>query len=258
MRWLVAIGPAIVVAAIWLRDQPREGHSHRSARAIDDPGLGDHALGGVGRAGRMGVLGPWRVRTRAGQSDHGALAASPILPAALATAFVIAAPLVTRSLSPLYVGRRLLPIALPLACVLVAAAVQHMWRRGERWRVGLIAAGLLIAGVQLRAGQPIAPGRDLSGARLLIDRLGGVRRPRRSLRFSLVVVGRGLRASRRGRLGARRPRRRRGRLHRTRISIGSPRRFTLNCAMGDVSTGSRQRRRQRSSGSRPNRSVKSP
>lgn len=168
-RAALAFGPAAIVVALWLRDRP-VGDSVAAA-----PSLSTILVWAITPLGAWAALATWAWIVRGSARSAPpmlffALLRSPLVPAAIATAIVLAAPLVTRTLSPLYVGRRLLPVALPLACILAAGGALSAWRRGGLMRTGLVVAALVVGAVQLRAGQPLAPGRDLAGARLLMER----------------------------------------------------------------------------------------
>ena len=196
MRRVLAFGPAALVLLFWLRDRP-DG----TVTAIP-PSLSTILVWAVTPLGAWAALAGWvwlvgssgDERPSVGQLG---LLRTPLLPAAVASMLVLAAPLVTRSLSPLYVGRRLLPIVLPLVCILAAGTTVRAWRRGGWWRAGIAAAAILVCVAQLRGGQPLAPGRDLSGARILIERLGAYGGP-----DDLFVLPSSLSGEDAGRLGA--------------------------------------------------------
>lgn len=161
---VVAYGPAFMVALLWLRDRPGQDVAGPAS-------LSTILVWAITPLGAWAALYGWAQLVR-GRSITGGLAPSPIAPVALATAFVLAAPLVTRSLSPLYAGRRLLPVALPLACLLAAAVADRAWRRGGLMRLACAAGVAIAAASTVTAERSISPARDLAGARLLIDRLG--------------------------------------------------------------------------------------
>ncbi len=166
---LLAFAPALIFVALWLRDRPT------SETVAAAPSMATILVWAITPLCAWAALATWALIIRSSEFPRlpslGAMSKSPLAPAAVATAVVLLAPLVTRTLSPLYVGRRLLPIAFPLACILAAGGAAHAWRRGGVWRVGLVIAAIIVFAVQSMTTQALSPSRDLSGARLLIDRL---------------------------------------------------------------------------------------
>jgi len=106
------------------------------------------------------------------QSRQGAMCALAI--ALASSAVVLVAPVVTRDLSPLYVARRLVPVALPTAAILAGCAVAWAWHRGRgepKWRASaIVLLGIAGAGMLARSA-PLEPARDLAGARIIVERL---------------------------------------------------------------------------------------
>lgn len=101
--------------------------------------------------------------------------------ALLAAGIVLVTPVVTQSLSALYSGRRLVPVALPVAAILAGGAVAAWWawrsqgaaagrsRRG--WDL-LVAGGLVLAAVALvAAGEPLRGWREFGGGETLARRV---------------------------------------------------------------------------------------
>lgn len=126
----------------------------------------------------------------------------------LAIPFVLLAPLVSRGLSPLYAGRRLLVAALPLTVVLAAVVLAAPWmdEEGEpaartSWLFGggpprrrqllSVAALLLVLGSQLGLATPFrgARGRDLAGGLSLVQRLAAKTPPDAVIVFLSVLDG---------------------------------------------------------------------
>ncbi|MCB9176765.1 MAG: hypothetical protein H6648_06350 [Caldilineae bacterium] len=115
---------------------------------------------------------------------------------------VLAAPLVTRVLSPLYSARRFLPLALPLAAVLAAGAflalarglppegllpgIRPGLRRGLTWS---ILALLLFAGNQAALPFRAGGGRDFAGGAALARQLGRAGQAQDVLLFSSTLDG---------------------------------------------------------------------
>ena len=136
-------------------------------------------------------------------------AAAPVVAVvALAIPFVLLAPLVSRGLSPLYAGRRLLVVAVPLLAVLAAATLAPLWAAAQAsapprrsWllettssrRAGLtgVAALALVLWAQAAAATPFrgARGRDLSGGLSLIRRLAAATPPNAVIVFPSVLDG---------------------------------------------------------------------
>ena len=115
---------------------------------------------------------------------------------------VLAAPLVTRVLSPLYSARRFLPLALPLATVLAAGAflalagadpsIPLLQGMGPRLRRGLAWAVLaLLLFASHRAASPFqaSGGRDFAGGPALARQLAEAGRPQDVLLFSSTLDG---------------------------------------------------------------------
>ncbi|MFN8423300.1 MAG: hypothetical protein U0470_07935 [Anaerolineae bacterium] len=100
-----------------------------------------------------------------------------VWPMIAATAFVLAAPIVTRDLSPIYTVRRLAPIALPTACLLAAGELA-IAMGGAGWRRAAAAAtvGLALFGAAAQAAA-LRPGREFGAAEVLIDRIAAYARP---------------------------------------------------------------------------------
>lgn len=127
---------------------------------------------------------------------------------ALAVPFVLLAPLVSRGLSPLYAGRRLLVAALPLTAVLAATVLAAPWADEEeggpaarpswlfgggpaRPRSAAVAALLLVLGSQMSLAAPFrgARGRDLAGGLSLVQRLAAKTPPDAVIVFLSVLDG---------------------------------------------------------------------
>jgi hypothetical protein len=109
-----------------------------------------------------------------------------------AVPLVLAAPLVTQTLSPLYTARRFVPLVVPLVAVLGAALAGRVIaeRPGDRRRAVLVAAGLLLvlAG-QWWAAAPLATGRDLSGGPAVAARIAAHTEPGAVLLFPSTLGG---------------------------------------------------------------------
>jgi len=90
----------------------------------------------------------------------------------IAILLVVVAPVVTRTLSPIYVARRLVPLALPVAAALAAlAALDAHARSGPIGRL-VVAGGIVLAIVgSAFAAQPLHAGREFAGVDGLIARL---------------------------------------------------------------------------------------
>ncbi|MCC7018705.1 MAG: hypothetical protein IT332_03050 [Ardenticatenales bacterium] len=97
-----------------------------------------------------------------------------VWPLVAASAFVLAAPIVTRDLSPIYAARRLAPIAVPTACLLAALCIERaVAGRGAAQRAAVAAVTALgLAAAALQSGR-LRPSREFAAAKLLIDRIAG-------------------------------------------------------------------------------------
>jgi 4-amino-4-deoxy-L-arabinose transferase-like glycosyltransferase len=101
--------------------------------------------------------------------------------ALLAAGVVLVTPVVTQSLSALYSGRRLVPVALPVAAILAGGAVAAWWDwRGQGVAAGrsrrgwdlLVAGALVLCAVALvAAGEPLRGWREFGGGETLVRRV---------------------------------------------------------------------------------------
>ncbi|MBK7780661.1 MAG: hypothetical protein IPJ58_07815 [Ardenticatenia bacterium] len=156
----------------------------------------------------LGVSGAVDLLTERWLTERRTDLAPVIAVIALAIPFVLLAPLVSRGLSPLYAGRRLLVVALPLTAVLAAAALAPPWNPAEAgarsprfrlfdagalWRSRLLSAAALalVLWTQSAAATPFrgARGRDLSGGLSLIRRLAAATPPDAVIVFPSVLDG---------------------------------------------------------------------
>jgi hypothetical protein len=205
-RWpLVALLAVLTVIGVvlvgrWLRRQPRSERAaaERRLRRVVAAGVA-LALGAALVAGWLAgpdaapgpvailawlltPLGLWAaVAGLAWALDAGEPRAGPVLAQALlAGGLVLAAPVVTQTLSSLYTGRRLVPLALPIAAVLAGGAVAAWWRwrstaaadRNRRaWDLA-VGGALVLAGVALvAAGEPLRGWREFTGGEVLARRV---------------------------------------------------------------------------------------
>lgn len=107
-------------------------------------------------------------------------AATGVLRAVLvAVVLVMVAPVVTRTLSPIYVARRLVPIGLPVAAALAALAALDAHARSGPVGRALIAGGIGLAVVgSALAAQPLRANREFAGVEALVARLAVYGEPR--------------------------------------------------------------------------------
>lgn len=96
----------------------------------------------------------------------------------VAVVIVLLAPIVTRTLSPIYVARRLVPVALPVVAALAAAAALDAHRRSGPIGRLLVAGGIVLAVVGAAfAARPILAGREFAGTAGLVARLAAYGEP---------------------------------------------------------------------------------
>jgi hypothetical protein len=153
----VVLGAAVLAAAVW-QARPSAGEPTGMVRLLT---WSVTPLGLFGAAIALGGRGAGSRR-----------APAVIWPLVAASAFVLAAPIVTRDLSPIYAARRLAPIAVPTACVLAALCVERVVAgRGARQRAAVAAVTALgLAAAALQSGR-LRPSREFAAAKLLIDRI---------------------------------------------------------------------------------------
>jgi hypothetical protein len=98
--------------------------------------------------------------------------ASVLAPALVLALLPLVLPLVTRELSPLYVGRRLLPLCVPVVAVLAGAALGRLaaHERGA-WRFSALPVAALVAFALWTSAGPWVPGRELAGSARLLERV---------------------------------------------------------------------------------------
>lgn len=177
---LLIAGLALAQAQLWLpaTDQQRPGMLAIGLWLLTPLGFWLAVMGLVEGPRKDGVEGP-----------RGSL-----LVLALASAFTLAAPLVSLGLSPLYAGRRLLIAALPLAAILAGQVLARPWGpAGPRSARALSLGGILLLLVSLSlAASPFrgARGRDLSGGLGLIRQLAASTPSDAVLVFPSVLDGR--------------------------------------------------------------------
>jgi hypothetical protein len=97
---------------------------------------------------------------------------SVLAPALLLALLPLVLPLVTRDLSPLYVGRRLLPLCVPVVAILAGAALGRLAapERGV-WRFVALPVAALVAFALWTSAEPWVPGRELAGSARLLERV---------------------------------------------------------------------------------------
>jgi len=152
-------GAAVLAAAVW-QARPSAGEPTGMVRLLA------WSVTPLGLFGAAIALG--------GRVERSRRMPAVVWPLVAASAFVLAAPIVTRDLSPIYAARRLAPIAVPTACLLAALCIE--WAvagRGAGRRAAIAAVTALgLAAAALQSGR-LRPSREFAAAKLLIDRIAG-------------------------------------------------------------------------------------
>jgi hypothetical protein len=116
----------------------------------------------------------------------------PLVAAALvALPALLAAPVITRTLSSLYTARRLVPLAVPAVAVLSSGAAVLVARQEppERWRPVAVTAGALLVLAGLASAAAPLTVRELSGGAVIAERLARHGGPRDVWLFGSVLDG---------------------------------------------------------------------
>jgi hypothetical protein len=113
-----------------------------------------------------------------------------LLVALLLTPLLVVAPAVTRTISPLYAARRLVPVILPVMSALAASVVVAAWRRGPRAAAWFAGGGTLLVLMALwSAARPLADWREFSGGATIGQRLAAYGGARDVLLFPSTLDG---------------------------------------------------------------------
>ena len=137
-------------------------------------------------------LGLWAAAVGlAAALERGRGRTGPVIAVALlAVPILLAEPAVTRTLSPLYTARRLVPYAIPVTAVLGAALVPTaLDNRDRRWQLGLLAGGSLALGSVFLESRPLLGARDFQGGPVLARRIAAVGGERDVFLFASTLDG---------------------------------------------------------------------
>ncbi|MEO8082619.1 MAG: hypothetical protein ABI780_02225 [Ardenticatenales bacterium] len=158
----IAVTAALVAAAAW------------QWRIVPDAPVGMLRLLGWAISPLALFAAAQAVGRRIDRRAEGLVGLWPLL---AATAFVLAAPIVTRDLSPIYTVRRLAPIALPTVCLLAAGELAR-GMSGPAWRRAgtALLAGLALVAAAAQAAS-LRPVREFGAVEILLDRIAAYARP---------------------------------------------------------------------------------